>query len=123
MTNLKAFFVALIAVTFLTFASSNAAFAGNGNKYKKKASTAPSISQQIQNRIGSPTIDLKGGIDTEAIVTFAIDNEGQLIVLGVSNEHTTVIDYLTKKLNRSQLAVNPKAIGQTYHIKLQFEVD
>lgn len=123
MTNLKAFFVALIAVTFLTFSTSTDALAGNNKKRNKKASPVPSLSEQIQNRIGSPTIDLKTGTDTEAILTFAIDNEGQLIVLGVHNEHAAVVDYVTEKLNRSQLTVKPKAIGQTYNIKLQFEVD
>lgn len=120
MTNLKAFFLTLTCICCLLFATTNTAFAGTNSSSKKVVKL--SLSEQIQDRIGSPKLDLDAGTNSNAVVTFGIDDEGKLIVLAVNNEHPEIVSYINQNLNRSQLNVSAKVIGKTYRIPLNFHV-
>lgn len=91
-----------LAVLFLVFAlSTSTAFANNADDDKKKKDNQQ-LRTEIVNLLGSGETTLN--ISCKAMVSFMINNEGEIVVISVDSKNNALESYVKRKLNYKKVS-------------------
>ena len=110
-------------VMFSTFATISAACA-SGPVLKAGAHNPVALERELQRQLDKyvsyPLMARAGSMDGAVMVSFVIDTQGQVNVIGAESTSDELRDYVLGKLAKVDIGSNPDGLWKTTHMKFVF---
>ena len=78
------------------------------------------LQRQIDKYISYPLMARTGSMDGAVVVSFVIDTEGQVKVIGAEGTSNELRDYVLRKLAKVDIGSNPDGLWRTTYMKFNF---
>jgi hypothetical protein len=78
------------------------------------------LQRQIDKYVSYPLMARTGNMDGTVVVSFVIDTEGQVKVIGADGTSDELRDYVLGKLAKVDVGSNPDGLWRTTYLKLVF---
>jgi len=78
------------------------------------------LQRQIEKYISYPLMARTGNMDGAVVVSFVIDTEGQVKVIGADGTSDELRDYVLGKLAKVDVGSNPDGLWRTTYMKFVF---
>ena len=78
------------------------------------------LQRQIDKYVSYPLITRNGNLDGAVVVSFVIDTEGRINVIGAEGTNTELRDYVLRKLAKVDVGSNPDGLWKTTYMKFNF---
>ncbi len=78
------------------------------------------LQRQIDKYVSYPLMARAGSMDGAVVVSFVIDTEGQVNVIGAESTSNALRDYVLSKLARIDIGSNPDGLWKTTYMKFVF---
>ena len=78
------------------------------------------LQRQIDKYVSYPLIACTVNMDGAVVVSFVIDTEGQVNVIGAESTSSELRDYVLSKLAKVDVGSNPDGMWKTTHMKFVF---
>ena len=78
------------------------------------------LQRQIDKYVSYPLIARTGSMDGAVVVSFVIDTEGQVNVIGAEGTNSELRDYVLSKLAKVDIGSNPDGLWRTTYMKFVF---
>ena len=94
--------------------------AGNGNDSGISPAMERAVIHQINRTIPFPLTGDEDHMYGIVEVAFAVNTEGDLVILSAESENQELCDYVVRKLTRIHIAPNPSGLWRTSHVRFTF---
>lgn len=78
------------------------------------------LQRQIDKYVSYPLMARTGNMDGAVVVSFVIDTEGQVKVIGADGTSNELRDYVLRKLAKVDIGSNPDGLWRTTYMKFVF---
>lgn len=111
---------AIVIATVLTAVSARAAEPVAPKATSNSTVMERELQHQIDKYVSYPLMARTGNMDGAVVVSFVIDTEGQVKVIGADGTSNELRDYVLRKLAKVDIGSNPDGLWRTTYMKFVF---
>jgi len=113
-----------IAATLATVLTIGQAMASGPERTNTAPAPAATLERELDRQIDKfvtyPLLERRHNMDGEVLVSFVIDTEGRVKVIGAHSANTALCEYVLRMLAKVDIGDNPDGLWKTTHMRFSF---
>ena len=114
----------LFAATLATVLTIGQAMASGPERTNTAPAPAATLERELDRQIDKfvtyPLLERRHNMDGEVLVSFVIDTEGRVKVIGAHSANTALCEYVLRMLAKVDIGDNPDGLWKTTHMRFSF---